>query len=626
MAKPAAKPAPKRKTGARTALIILAIFMIGVAALVLSLGFYVDRLDTVFPNVWADGIKLSGMTFDEARHTLISAGYETIAEGVSATVAFPDGNGFTISGEEAGFTLNAEDAARAAFEFGRGGTFFENEITFVRALMQRTDLRDLSVANFDEEHVMGVVTEHTKMFNEALIDNAYDIVPNVSITVVKGTGVEPANVDSVFALTVTTLKNAMEEQAHLNAEYIPQEATDQEVDLGLLYATIRIDPIDAVYDPETFSATDSSTGISFDIEAAQRMLDRAGQGERVVIPLRAVQPEITSEYLNSMLFRDVLSGSSSRISGTSNRLANVALAAAEVNGTLLNPGDVFSFNNIVGQRTVERGFREAPGFISGRLVDMVGGGICQVSSTIYDAVLHADLDVVERRNHGMIIGYLPLGQDATVFWGTTDFRFRNNTAYPIRVETEITGRELSVQLIGTKLDDTYIKIDFVVISRTPFEIIERVDESVPQGARIQDTDGLTGYVVDTFKYLFDGDDNLISRTLVGRSSYRVQNRIILIPVPLPEDPYATDPDVTEPGTTDPGTTEPGTTEPGTTDPATTEPGTTEPGTTDPGTTDPGVSEPPVDPPGDPPAEHGTEDPAPTDPPEEPSESSRQEPD
>jgi len=275
------------------------------------------------------------------------------------------------------------------------------------------------------------------------------------------------------------------------------------------------------------------------------MLDRAGVGIDVVIPLLVVEPEITKEYLDSMIFRDVLAERTTRILGTSNRLNNVVLSANAVDGTLLNPGDIFSFNNIVGRRTEEKGYKEAAAYVGGMTVLEVGGGICQTSSTIYDCVLHADLEVVERYAHRFTVSYLPLGNDATINWGTLDFRFRNDTDFPIRVETVVTGRDLEVKLIGTKLDDTYIVIDFESISTTPYEVIRREDESVPQGETITYTDGYTGQVVDTYKYLYDGDGTLISKTLVGRSSYRVQDRIILIPPALPPEEPDTSPD---PGT------------------------------------------------------------------------------
>jgi len=587
----------KHRTAGKTALIILVIIIVGLLALVLSLGFYVSSLDTVFPNVWADGIKLSGMTLQEATEALITEGYESNAEDVSATVSFPDGESFTIYGDDVGFSLNAEEAALAAFEFGRGGSFFENEITFLRAYFNRTDLRDVSKANFDDTIVLEMVAFHTKKFNDALIDGAYDINDH-SIVIVVGTGIMPAKEESVYDLTVLTLFKAFEEQAHLSAQYVPTASTDNDVDLHALLNYISVEPVSAEYDRATFSATQSSPGRTFDMEKAQTMLDRAAEGERVVIPLLTVPPERTTEELDELLFRDVIAEGSTRITGSSNRVNNINIASEAIHETLLNPGDVFSFNEVVGQRTAARGYREAGAYVSGMLVDEVGGGICQVSSTIYYCVLRTSLEVVERRPHGMTVAYLPLGQDATVSWGSKDFRFKNNTDYPIRIEAIVQSGNITVKLIGTKLDDTYIEIDHVTLEVTPIQVIRREDESVPQGQTKVFTEGMTGYIVEVFKSLFDGEGNLIERWSIGKSTYNVQDRVILIP---PELPPETDPPPTdEPPTDEPPTDEPPTDEPPTDEPPTDEPPTDEPPTDEPPTDEPPTDEPPVDPSDEPP--------------------------
>ena len=533
----------KRRTAAKTAFVIILILVIAFATLTISLGIYVQSLDVVWPNVWADGVKLSGMTLEEARLMLVSEGYESNAEGVAATVTFPDGSAFTITGDEAGFSFNAEDAAVAAYEYGRGVSFFADEIAFIRAYLTRTELRDLSLAMFsNKEYVREVAAEYTKAYNNALVDAANDIdITDERITVIKGVQVFRADEDSVFDLAVDTMLRAMEERAHLTANYTTEEAVIGEIDLMMLFDRIFIEPVSAQYDAETFSATESSSGVTFDMEAAQAMLDRAGTGTQVVIPLLVVEPEVTKEDIESMLFRDVLAETTTYANGTSNRVMNITLAAAEIDGTQLNPGDVFSFNGIVGERTAARGFREANAYVSGLTVLEIGGGICQVSSTIYNSVLHADLEVVERRPHGYAVSYLPLGNDATVAWGYIDFKFRNNTDYPLRIESTMDGRDLTVKLIGTKLDDSYIKIETVRISTTPYQTVEREDETIDPGTTSIFTDGYTGFTVDTYKHFFDGEDNLVMELYVGRSTYNVRDKVILIPIPQ-EDPEETDPE------------------------------------------------------------------------------------
>ena len=585
---PAAKKKKKRMTGGKVAAIVVAVLVVAAAALVIYLGYYVKGLDTVFPNVWADGVSLSGMTFEEAKQALVDMGYESNADGVSATIVFPDGSSFTVFGNEAGLSLNAEEAAKVAFEYGKGGTFFGDGLSFVRSYRNRTDLNDVSIATFDEEYVRAAAEEHTKAYNDKLIADAVEITA-LRIVIVKGISYAPADEEAVHALAVETLLRAMAEKAELTVEYNPKSTVVKEIDLDVLYDSIYIEPVSSVYDPETFAATESSYGRAFDMASAKAMLDKAGMGEKVVIPLLTIRPEVNAEDINELLFRDVIAESSTVIGGNSNRVNNVELSSSLIDGTQLNPGDVFSFNDTVGERTSARGFLEAGAYVSNLLVTEIGGGICQTSSTIYYTVLKADLKVVERQPHQMTVGYLPLGGDATVNWGTIDFKFMNSTDYPIRIEIEIENRDLTVRLIGTKLDDNYIKLENRIISTTPYEVIEEEDEEIPPGKTEVYSDGATGFVVDMYKYFYDADDNLIDTVLVGRSVYSVQHRIIKVPPPQeeeeeeepeePEEPAEPEkPGETE-GPEEPGETE-GPEEPGETEgPAETE-GPEEPGETE----------------------------------------------
>ena len=528
------KPASKRKTGVRTAIIILSVIITGFIALVVSLGYYVSSLDTIFPNVWVDGIKVSDMTVAEATRALIDGGYENSADGISITVIFPDETTFTVTGDEVGLSLDANEAATAAFTFGRDGSFFTNEIAYIKALYNRTELTDLSVPKYNDNIIRELSAEYVHNFNETLFDNNLEVTEE-SITIVKGSGLEQADVNEVFDLAVLTLKHAMEENKHLSVHYVPEPKYEEDFNLQSMFEYIHVDPISSEYDPETISATESSPGKTFDLEEAESMLNSADYGETIVIPIVVLEPEMTQEMLESMLFRDVLCERTTKIGGTSNRFNNIKLASSKIHETLLNPGELFSFNEIVGIRTTANGFLMAGAYVGGVLTDEVGGGICQVSSTLYASILLTHLEVVERRPHGMVVSYLPYGSDATVNWGSIDFKFRNNTDFPLRVESTIDNRDITIKIIGTKLDETYIEIETIIISTNPFKIIEREDEEVPPGESRVFTPGMTGYVVETWQIHFSKDGKELSKTLVGdkRDTYRVQDRVILHGPPLP---------------------------------------------------------------------------------------------
>ena len=174
------------------------------------------------------------------------------------------------------------------------------------------------------------------------------------------------------------------------------------------------------------------------------LLAGAGSGAAAMI-----DAENTQGVLENLLFRDLIGQCVTQIPGTENRLNNIILASASVNGLILEPGEEFSFNRIVGQRTSARGYKSAAAFSNGTTVQAIGGGICQVSSTLYSAIMDSSLRVTERYPHGLPVSYIPKGRDATVSWGSLDFRFLNNTDYPLRIDAEVDGRTLTVHVYGT---------------------------------------------------------------------------------------------------------------------------------------------------------------------------------
>ena len=529
----------KKKSHIKTAVIIVMIFIIGFAALFVSLGFYVDSLDTVFPNVWADGINVSGLTFDEAKQTLIDEGYESNADGITMTLVFPDASRFSVTGVEVGLSLDAGEAAKAAFAFGRDDTFFRNEITYIRSIFNRTDLTDLSTPDFDDSIVRELSAEYTLQFNKTLMDSNLERT-NEGITIVIGTDYSQASENDVFNLAISTLLRAVEEHGNLTVNYIPDPTSEEGIDLNLLFESIHIDPVTSVWDVETLSATVSSEGRTFDLDTAEEKLRNAESGQTIFIPIYTLYPDYTKEDIESMIFRDVLAESTSTMTNIANRIRNITLAAEFINGTVLNPGEVFSFNEVVGQRTQQRGFLEANGIVGGRLTPVWGGGICQASSTIYDAILRTQLEVVERRAHGLTVSYLPYGQDATVAYGNLDFKFKNNTDFPLRLETTISGRNITAKLIGTNRDGSYTEIEMGEPVITPFIITERHTDELYEGDREVWTPGQNGVRVVTYRRHFTAEGELISVQEIT-STYRTQNREILIgtavrPPPPPPPP------------------------------------------------------------------------------------------
>ena len=334
----------------------------------------------------------------------------------------------------------------------------------------------------------------------------------------------------------------------------------------------------AGYDPATKSITPEQVGAEFDVADAQRQLDNAEPGETVRIDAVIEYPAVTAEELKGVLFRDVLGTATTYVSGTGARVDNVRLASEACNGIVLNSGDVFSYNNTTGERTVDKGYGAASAYVNGLTVDTIGGGVCQPSSTLYLACLNANLEIVERYAHRYPPTYIAKGMDATVSWGTLDYKFRNDTDYPIKIVAAYSKGKLTMTLYGTKTDDITVKMTNKVLSSTPWTTVYEDDDTLPAGTEEEKVTPYTGYKVETYRNLYDGNGKLISSTFEASSDYKVRNQVIARGTGKAADVPASGGAEIPGGSTDPGTnTEPGTvTDPGTVTEPETPPVTEEP--------------------------------------------------
>lgn len=359
------------------------------------------------------------------------------------------------------------------------------------------------------------------------VESSYQIGED-SITITKGTAGVVADVE--------TLTSQVEEQIDSGAW--PQETQVDcatltsdiaALDLQAIYDEVYVEPKDATLDKEQdYAIVDSVTGVSFDREAAQAALDEAEPGSQVTVELVYTQPEITTDFLREHLFADRLGSYSTNVSGSSGRRSNVQLSAEFCNGTILLPGETFSYNDVVGQRTKARGFSEAPAYSNGQTVQEVGGGICQTSSTLYAACLYANLEITQRVNHSYASSYIGLGMDATVSWGGPDYQFTNNTDYPIKVVGSYSGGKVTMSIYGTKTDDITVEITSETLETIPWSTKKEKDSSLDEGESKVITTPYTGYKVQTYRKLYDGAGNLISSEPEAYSNYRKRDKVIAV--------------------------------------------------------------------------------------------------
>lgn len=216
------------------------------------------------------------------------------------------------------------------------------------------------------------------------------------------------------------------------------------------------------------------------------------------------------------------------------RSHNLSLAASIINGTMVKPGEVFSFNRKVGPRTGTTGYRDALVIVGDKYEPGIGGGICQVSSTLYNACLLAGLEIIERHNHALAVAYIPLGLDATVAYGLQDYQFRNNTDYPVYIRAAAGGGQLTVTIYGHADYKKNIKLSYVIDQTTDFQEIAELDPEMSPGEEKLDHNGFPGYHVRSFRTYYNDQGAVIESELLANDRYRPLNKLTFIGPPLPD--------------------------------------------------------------------------------------------
>ena len=567
---------------------LLAVVLIGLGIFLWS---YSRDDGLIFDNVYALDINLGGMSQEQATQVLEEKAQAVY--GAPLTIQLQDRR-LVLTPEATTAPLDAAARAYAACRLGRDGNLFDRARARSAASLSTYTLEAADYLTLDTGYIQDAVNQLSADLESTLTQPEVTVEgqrPDLSAYPLSGSGEdeedeeeEPAPVtpENGQVLTIYTGTPGR----HLDAEALYRqileaysrgdlstisttydETLPEEVDLEDVFQQYCVAPVDAVLDETTYVASEESLGYGFAVEQVQKQLDEAEPGEEIQVEFQILIPEHTKASLEKDLFRDVLAYAHTDHTWNSNRTRNLELACEAIDGYILKPGATFSFNDVVGERTAEKGYKAATVYSGMESVQELGGGVCQVSSTLYYCTLYADLEVVSRAVHTFTVDYVPLGMDATVYWGSLDYQFKNNTDYPIKINASVHDGYVDIELVGTDTKDYYVEMDYVVLSKDPWETKERevTDGSYADGETI--TSPYTGYTVDTYKYKYDKQtDELISKELEAHSEYTRRDKVVAV-VPRATEPPATTPPATEPPATEPPETDPPATEPPT-EPAT----------------------------------------------------------
>ena len=459
------KKLPGGKKAARNAAIIAAaVVLCTVTGIFLTRAL--DPFDNrILPNTTIGGVAVGGMTKAEAKKVLQSTADGSICT-LPMEISLPDGS-ITLSPEETKVSLNAGKAVSAAFRVGRKGTEEEKKAAVEASLGEGNTVNMLPFLKMDQsiirakleayaaEHNVPHTELHYRLAGTApeLGEAGYDPnAPTQTLELTLGTPLEELDVEAVLSEILNTYS---QHRLSLVIESIPYQTTPQDPDLDKLYQEFYTAPVNTGVDMETFQLIPGSYGYAPDMEAAKQLLESAEYGQTVSIPMVCTRPEILGQ---EAFFRDELGYCETKHTNNENRNTNLRLACAAMDGKILQPGEEFSFNGTVGQRTKEGGYKPAAAYSGYNTVDTIGGGICQVSTTLYNAALLADMEIVFRINHGFRSGYIGIGLDATVSWPNPDLKFRNNSHFPVMIKAEVSDGLVKVRLVGIDDKDYYVKM------------------------------------------------------------------------------------------------------------------------------------------------------------------------
>lgn len=513
----------------KTALIVigaaLAVLVVGYGALCAYAGGGGGRMA---PNTRIGGVEVGGLSTAEAATTLDAALQQRLS---ALEVPFScQGTLYQVPGTE--FSYDAEGTVKSVSPASaplplRGFRFLAGMLD-----------RDGTPISLTLDHVPDEVDRASREQGDTDARTTWEI-RDTAIVFTKGrTG---------RTVEVSGLLSALTERAeHLinndePAGYAPVEATiavapPAQPDFESIRKEVYAEVSDAYLDRESLEIVPSVTGKDLDVEEARRALEAAGEGSTFRVELLITEPKTSTEQLTESLFRDVLGEATTRVTGTADRKVNVKVAAEFINGSIVFPGEEFSFNQKCSPYTVENGYGKATAYVNGLSKDTVAGGICQASSTLYWATLIANLETLERYAHRYEPSYVKGGLDATVYGdygeeGSLDFRFRNDTDQPIKIEASVDEKNyIHVTIRGT--NTTGIQGQPYSTNRVvthPYDTIYQANDSVPQGTTKKDAErtGYNGVSIETYQKLVDADGKVLSETLLYKTKYHYRDEIIL---------------------------------------------------------------------------------------------------
>ena len=444
-----------------------------------------SKNSTISQGIHINNIDVSNLTKEEAKEKLNNYYSEKILNDI--TLMHGEYTTY-IKTSEINLKFNIEAAVNYAYQCGKTNNIFSDNYQIFNAMINGINI--VPTVTYDEDALKTILINLSKELPDAVVESGYYIDGN-NLIITEGK-------DGVVIDTNSTTEKIVEKLSNLNyvnevIELVTTPKTPDEININKIYNEIHKDAKDASFEPQTHTITSAENGIDFNIDDAKKILETSDN--ECTIPLKILKPNVTNNMIGNEAFPDLLASYSTKYAASNkNRTTNLRLAAEKIDGTVLLPGEVFSYNNVVGERTISAGYKDAAIYLNGQVVDGLGGGICQISTTLFNAVLFSNLEIVELYNHQFIPSYATAGRDATVVYGVKDFKFKNSRNYAIKITCSVSNGVASFQIWGFKQEPEYeVSVSANVTSRTSSYIKSATYRTLKLNGEVVKTEKISNY-------------------------------------------------------------------------------------------------------------------------------------
>ena len=464
------------------------------------------------------GIDVSGMTKEEANEKIQSIYNEKIEKEID--LKYEDYE-TTINPTLLEVKYDYETAVNDAVELGKKSNIFVNNYEILSTMFKK---RNINVnLTLNEDVAKQTIEDIGVNLPDGLIESSYSVEGD-KLIITKGKEGACIDAEKMLQEVKKCLNNIQSKADYIQIPVAQKEPTP--IDIQKIHDEIYKEAQDAYYTKEPFTVYPEVEGIDFDVETAKKALEE--DKEEYVIKLTITKPKVTLDQIGTEAFPDRLATFTTRYDvSDKNRTTNLEIACKKINDKVILSGETFSYNKTLGPRTEAAGYRNGKVYEGGEVVDGIGGGICQISSTLYNSVLMSNLEIVERRNHQFVTSYVPAGRDATVVYGLTDFKFKNTRKYPIRIVASAKNGIATVSIYGIKEENEYtFTFNTKTIATIPPTTKYEEDPTLPVGTEKVKRNGTNGLKTETYiTKMLNG--KAISTTLLSKDTYDAMTKIII---------------------------------------------------------------------------------------------------